>query len=118
MIDGAIDWQERGLCQPKAVLDATKAYLASEDALSGWIEDCCTLGQSKYEGTGALFASWRKWAQAAGEKRLDSQRAFGDALDSRGIEPGKAAGVRVRHGIELTEEAKAEAEEAIKGWGN
>ena len=118
MIDGAVDWQERGLCQPKVVLDATKAYLASEDALSGWIEDRCTLGPTKSEAAGLLFSSWRKWAQAAGEKRLDSQRAFGAALDSRGIEPGRTSGLRLRHGIELTEEAKTEAEEAIKGWGN
>ena len=118
MIDGAVDWQERGLCQPQVVLDATKAYLASEGALSGWIEDCCTLGPTKSEAAGLLFSSWRKWSQAAGEKRLDSQRAFGAALDSRGIEPGRTSGLRLRHGIELTEEAKTEAEEAIKSWGN
>jgi hypothetical protein len=64
-------------------------------------------------------------AQAAGEKRLDSQKAFGAALDSRGIEPGKVTGgLRVRHGIELTDEARAVEGYMgymymgyIKGWG-
>jgi putative DNA primase/helicase len=49
MIDGAVAWQEQGPAAPRVVLDATKAYLASEDALAGWIEDCCVLGDGKFE---------------------------------------------------------------------
>jgi putative DNA primase/helicase len=114
MLDGCLAWQQQGLAAPEAVTEAIEAYLASEDALSGWIEDCCDLGDGKFEASGLLFASWRKWAQAAGEKRIDSQRSFGSALDSRGLEPGKTAGVRVRYGIALTDEAKEDAEEALK----
>jgi hypothetical protein len=43
------------------VVEATKAYLDSEDALSGWTEDCCEVGDGKFEPAGLLFASWRKW---------------------------------------------------------
>jgi putative DNA primase/helicase len=117
MIDGCVAWQEQGLAAPQAVLDATKEYLASEDALSGWIEDCCKLDKNKFEAAGLLFASWRKWAQASGEKRLDNKTAFGRALDSKGLESGKAGGLRVRVGIELTDEARSEAESAIKPRG-
>jgi phage/plasmid-associated DNA primase len=31
------------------VTEATDAYLASEDSLGGWIEDCCELGENKFE---------------------------------------------------------------------
>jgi putative DNA primase/helicase len=119
MIDGCLKWQEQGLCPPKVVTDATTAYLASEDALGGWIEDRCILGQDRFEASGLLFNSWRRW-QEAGERRLDNQTAFGKALDSRGIEAGKATGgLRVRRGIELTEEARREAEASIsKAWSD
>jgi putative DNA primase/helicase len=120
MIDGCVTWQAEGLNPPKAVVEATKAYLESEDALAAWIEDCCELSPSKFEPVGLLFASWRKWAHANGEKKIDNQKDFGRALDSRGIEPqrrGKGR-MRVRLGIALTDEARSEAEESLKprGW--
>ena len=77
------------------------------------------LVMEKVEPAGLLFASWRKQALAAGERRLDNQKAFGAALDSRGIEPDKVTGgLRVRRGVELTDEARSEAEGAIKGWAS
>jgi putative DNA primase/helicase len=120
MIDGALAWQEQGLNPPAIVTEATQAYLQSEDVLSGWIEDCCVLGPNKFEPAGALFASWRKWAKAAGEeKSIPSQKAFGRALDSRGIHPlPRTAGVRSRGGIELTEEARSEASESVRHWND
>jgi putative DNA primase/helicase len=117
LIDGCLEWQKIGLASPKAVTEATDAYLASEDSLGGWIEDCCELGEGKFEAAGLLFASWKKWAQAAGETRLSSQKAFGSALDSRGLEPKKIGGTRSRLGIALTDEARVEAEQATKNTG-
>ena len=118
MIDGALAWQEQGLAAPEVVTAATKEYLTSEDALAGWIEDCCVLEPSKIEPAGLLYASWRKWAQLSGERRLDNKTSFGRALDSRGLEAGRDSGMRVRCGIELNDEARSEAEDVIKpkGW--
>ena len=111
MIDGCVKWQATGLAAPKVVTDATAAYLASEDALADWLEDCCGLGDGKFEPSGLLFASWRKWGQEAGEKRLSSHNAFGKALDSRGIEAKKmTGGLRARQGIELKDDARQDAE--------
>jgi putative DNA primase/helicase len=106
MIDGCVAWQETGLKAPAVVTEATKAYLLSEDSLAGWIEDCCELGPTKFEPISLLYASWRKWAQESGEKYLDNKKAFGQALDDRGLETDKGAqGVRIRRGIALTDEA-------------
>lgn len=41
LIDGCLSWQQKGLCPPQAVVDATAAYLDAEDALSAWIDECC-----------------------------------------------------------------------------
>src|SRR5262249_11939616 len=111
-------WQRDSLKPPTAVVEATKAYLASEDALGGWIEDCCEVGDDKFESASLLFTSWRRWAQAAGEKRLDNKTAFGRALGSPGLESCRDAGMRFRRGIALNDGARVEAEEAIKGWAS
>src|SRR5262249_7748703 len=49
MIQGCLDWQERGLCPPTVVTDATVAYLEAEDALSAWMDDCCRRDPQAWE---------------------------------------------------------------------
>src|ERR1700677_5153855 len=41
MIEGALQWQTEGLGTPKAVREATEAYLEAEDAIAAWIDDKC-----------------------------------------------------------------------------
>ncbi len=41
MIDGCLDWQERGLAPPEAVTQATDDYFTAQDSFSNWIEDRC-----------------------------------------------------------------------------
>ena len=41
MIDGCLDWQERGLAPPEAVTKATDEYFMAQDSFSLWIEECC-----------------------------------------------------------------------------
>ena len=49
MIAGCIDWQERGLRPPAAVLEATKTYLEAEDALQLWLSDATTRDPNAWE---------------------------------------------------------------------
>jgi putative DNA primase/helicase len=44
MIQGCLEWQRIGLAPPKAVCDATAAYLEAEDAVGAWIEERCQCG--------------------------------------------------------------------------
>jgi putative DNA primase/helicase len=41
MIAGCLDWQQQGLAPPKAVNEATDNYLAAEDTVTRWLDDCC-----------------------------------------------------------------------------
>src|SRR3982074_787110 len=41
MIDGCLAWRRLGLNAPGVVRDATEAYLAAEDALALWLDECC-----------------------------------------------------------------------------
>lgn len=85
MVEGSREWQEIGLRPPKAVTDATDDYLAAEDAVGLWIEECCGLGKAAEDGASALYESWTKWAENNGE-RPGSQRHFGQRLEDRGME--------------------------------
>jgi putative DNA primase/helicase len=85
-VDGCMLWQERGLAAPAAVRDATDEYLEAEDAMVSWLGECCKLDRSLYSNTALLFASWKAWADGAGEY-VGSQKRFSQALHARGFEP-------------------------------
>ena len=95
-IEGCLAWQKQGLAAPKAVLEATAAYLESEDAFAAWIDEECERNANAWTRTSELFASWRAWAERSGVPYGDTKR-FRDKLETRGIiakaEPGtKRAG--------------------------
>lgn len=81
MIEGCVAWQREGLAPPRAVRDATEAYLEAEDAFRAWIDDRCERGT--WASSASLFASWKKWAESAGEPVLDHKR-FRARMESRG----------------------------------
>ena len=85
MIEGCQAWAERGLDPPPAVIEATAAYFETEDALGRWIDEECAIDPI-YSGLfSVFFASWKMWAEAAGEKP-GSDKRFSQALESRGFE--------------------------------
>jgi putative DNA primase/helicase len=91
-IEGCAQWAKHGLAPPKAVVDATVAYLDSEDAVSRWLEEKCdTSNRGAFTAIAALFASWKAWAEAAGEM-AGTQRRLGRALENRGFRRGRDDG--------------------------
>jgi putative DNA primase/helicase len=99
MIDGCLDWQERGLAPPKAVTDATTTYLDAQDSVAAWLDECCERDANAWERSQTLFASWRAWAERSGHFVGDT-KTFRDRLDGRDgtehrLEPGtKRAGFK------------------------
>jgi len=84
MIDGALEWNERGLDPPETVRRATDAYLESEDALSAWIDESCERDPGAWEKTASLFCSWKAWADRSGEYP-GSLKRFTQNLETRGF---------------------------------
>jgi putative DNA primase/helicase len=84
MIEGCLAWRRDGLNPPALVREATQAYLEAEDALAQWLDECCGSDPVYVERTTALFASWKTWAEAAGEF-AGSQKRFSKALEDRGF---------------------------------
>jgi putative DNA primase/helicase len=105
MIDGCEIWMKEGLNPPQAVIDATNLYFEAEDSIGTWIAERCEC-KATYQDTHAkLFASWKSWADLAGEE-AGSTKAFGQKMEKRAeftriknVGPTKAkgySGIRVR----------------------
>ncbi len=84
LIKGCGQWQTAGLRSPRAVREATDAYLSAEDALAAWIDETCERGTNEWTALSSLFRSWSKWAGAAGEV-AGAMKSFAQALDARGF---------------------------------
>ena len=100
MIDGCLQWQERGLDPPAAVKAATEEYLESEDALAAWLDECGTRDPTAWESSKMLFASWKTWAEASGEY-VGSQRRFVQNLETRGVTPERTKRARGFRGFRI-----------------
>lgn len=101
MIDGCIDWQEHGLAPPEAVTSATAAYLEAEDAMAAWIEEAGARDPNAWEKTETLFASWKAWADNAGEF-VGSMKRFSQNLERRrGLFPDRRKDGRGFRGLKL-----------------
>jgi hypothetical protein len=46
---------------------APAEYLASQDLIAQWLDECCVSGAGLSAPRTTLFASWKSWAEAAGE---------------------------------------------------
>lgn len=98
MIDGCLDFQSNGLVRPSVVLEATREYFEDQDLFSQWVADKCE--PRLFETTANLFASWRRYSEAAGESP-GSAKAFGEAMRKHGYKPLKnVPGFHGRRGFE------------------
>jgi putative DNA primase/helicase len=102
MIEDCLAWQKRGPDPPKAVTDATEAYLEAEDAMGARIEERCEKDPKAWTKTTELFESWSSWAEGTGEW-VGSNRQFGQKLEDRGLRFQKRHGERGYWGLRLRE---------------
>lgn len=100
MIEGCLKWQSDGLQVPRAVSEATASYLAAEDVLSRWIDDCCELKNTHWTSATKLFVSWRQWCEQ-NQEDAGSQKRFSENLESQGFVPKRTKTARGFNGIGL-----------------
>lgn len=81
-IDGCLLWQKEGLAMPRTVQQATDAYRAEMDVISGFLESCCVVGQQYEENASRLYAAYCSWAEANNEYVMSSTK-FGTELSKR-----------------------------------
>jgi putative DNA primase/helicase len=100
MIEGCMDWQQHGLAPPSAVTNATAAYLEAEDAFSAWLDEVGERDKDAWETTKMLFASWKLWADNAGEYAGTLKR-FIQNMEARGLTPVRHRNARGFRGFRL-----------------
>jgi putative DNA primase/helicase len=100
-IEGCLHWQHIGLQPPKAVTDATEAYLESEDAVVAWMDECGRRDPNAWHSRTELYANWGLWANKNGEYVI-SRKRFLESLETRGLTPERRKIARGFRGLQLT----------------
>jgi putative DNA primase/helicase len=100
MIAGCVAWQEQGLAPPEAVQAATTAYLEAEDAVAAWMDETGNRDPNAWEATKTLYASWKAWAENAGE-HAGTLKRFVQNLETRGLVPERKKHARGFRGFRL-----------------
>jgi putative DNA primase/helicase len=100
MVAGCIEWQKRGLAPPPAVQAATADYLDAEDAIAAWLDEAGLRDVNAWETTKTLFASWKAWADNAGE-RAGTMKRFVQNLETRGLTPERRTQARGFRGFRI-----------------
>jgi putative DNA primase/helicase len=81
-IEGARKWARDGLAIPDKVRSASAEYLAANDDISLWLEDCCAVRPALRAPSAQLYRSYTRWKEAAGE-RPQSSTAWGARIGQR-----------------------------------
>lgn len=99
-IDGAIEWQRRGLLVPNRVAAASKDYLDGEDLLGQFLADETVLDRAAFTLTADLHARFRQWTEMQGLAAWTSH-TFTKELKSRGFQDGRRSVGRGFFGLRL-----------------
>jgi putative DNA primase/helicase len=100
LIEGCLEWQREGLNPPPEVRAATQDYLADEDLIGRWLEECTVRAAQDYTASAALYTSFKAWAEAAHEYVV-SKKALTQALQEKGFRESRKATSRGFIGLRL-----------------
>ena len=102
MIEGCLEWQERGLSDtPKVIAEQTKEYRVEQDITGMWLAECTETGPYHQTTTTELYANYKAWAEANGLKPM-SNVILGRRLSDRGFVAERGHRERSWGGIKIT----------------
>jgi putative DNA primase/helicase len=102
-VQGCLAWQQDGLSEPPEVTEATQEYRHESDYLQRFIDEHCLVGDAYRAEASALYAAYKRWAEANGEY-VQTQTRFGRDLEQKKFhkKPGHA-NKQFREGLGLKE---------------
>jgi putative DNA primase/helicase len=103
-IDGAVEWQRRGLDVPADIRAASKEYLDSEDIVGRFLADETEADANSVAAGGWLYERFQKWCEAEGMKAQWSKAAFEKAMEERGIKKGRTKNYRGWSGLRIKDQ--------------
>lgn len=90
-VQGCLEWQREGLCEPQKVKLATGGYQAEMDVLQAFIDDCCIVNQEVKVKSGVLYGVYKNWCEENSENVL-SNLQLGRRLSEKGFRSIKSSG--------------------------
>lgn len=81
-VEGCLLWQREGLKQPRAVLDMTREYRREMDVISGFLGDCCEIGEGFCAKSSELYGVYSAWCEANTEYKMSNTK-FSVELEKR-----------------------------------
>lgn len=111
-VRGAMEWYANGLQDPPAVVDATREYRDTSDALSGFFPGTLVRDPEAAMLGAEAYTEYTKWTEEEGLplKERWSRKTFYGAMDERGVPKVKRA-----RGITLLGIRRADARGAVIG---
>lgn len=98
-IEGARKWASDGLRIPGSVTDSSREYMAEQNDIELWAEECCDVGEGLRGKSSDLYVSYAAWKQRNGEN-AGSSKVFSQRLERR-FPKSKSDGVMVFKGLRL-----------------
>lgn len=115
-IDGALEWQDIGLCPPPAVDAASEQYLDDEDELGQFVGECLEPEPSSFVLNRHLYDAFAAWSRARGVRMPWTQRALTQAMIERGFDMKRRKHGRGLSGYRLIACESSAYGEATNGW--
>jgi putative DNA primase/helicase len=100
MIEGCAQWQEKGLDTPGCVTSATSEYLASQDVVRNWLDECTEKAPQVETASSKLFASWKVWCEQNGEY-VGSSKVLAQKLVDQGYRASHTRSGSVVRGLQV-----------------
>jgi putative DNA primase/helicase len=85
MVEGCLQWQEKGLDPPAEVVEASKENLVASDDLTRFMDDCCVRDLTTKTKSARFYQAWLKWCEARG-RFAGSQRDFTKRMQEKWTE--------------------------------
>jgi putative DNA primase/helicase len=107
MMRGFLQWREVGLAPPAVVTNATREYLATEDALGSFLDECCELGDEYETDATEAYQRYARWAEQVGEPTFGRRRWSNVILDRNLAHPAsrRTMGRTMLRGFRVREHA-------------
>ena len=67
MLEGCLEFQNKGLQAPQSVKEATETYMSMEDGFTAWWSECVTINPLGFTRVSDAYDSWKKWASKSGD---------------------------------------------------
>lgn len=87
-VRGCLEWQKRGLAEPRDVSNATAEYRDESDPLAEFFAARCALDETAKVPRAWLRTAYDDWCKENGVRYPLSSREFGERLRSRGVNDG------------------------------